>query len=96
VRLNVGIEVCAPVHDAVLIAAPLCRLEADVAAMREAMREASSIVLNGFELTTDANVVTHPYRYEDPRGREMWLRVMGLIGEGRIEADVAAERQYVA
>ena len=37
-----GIEVCAPVHDAVLIAAPLYRLDEDVAAMREAMREASS------------------------------------------------------
>ena len=45
-----GIEVCAPVHDAVLIAAPLHRLDEDVAAMCEAMREASSIVLGGFEL----------------------------------------------
>ena len=45
-----GIEVCAPVHDAVLIAAPLYRLDEDVAAMREAMREASSVVLDGFEL----------------------------------------------
>ena len=36
-----GIEVCAPVHDAVLIAAPLYRLDEDVAAMRKAMREAS-------------------------------------------------------
>ena len=48
-----GIEVCAPVHDAVLIAAPLYRLDEDVAAMREAMREASSVVLDGFELVTD-------------------------------------------
>ena len=37
-----GIELCAPVHDAVLIAAPLYRLEEDVAAMQDAMREASS------------------------------------------------------
>jgi DNA polymerase I-like protein with 3'-5' exonuclease and polymerase domains len=37
-----GIEVCAPVHDAVLIAAPLHRLDEDVATMREAMREAST------------------------------------------------------
>jgi hypothetical protein len=32
-----GIEICAPVHDAVLICAPLDRLEADIASMREAM-----------------------------------------------------------
>jgi len=91
-----GIEVCAPVHDAVLIAAPLHRLDDDVATMREAMREASLIVLDGFELTTDVKVVRYPGRYEDPRGKEMWARVMGLIGEGPIEANVAPERQNVA
>ena len=87
-----GIEVCAPVHDAVLIAAPLSRLDEDVAAMREAMREASSIVLAGFELGTDVKMVCHPNRYEDSRGKEMWTRVMGLIGE----SDVAPALQNVA
>ena len=76
-----SIEVCAPVHDAVLIAAPLDRLSEDVAAMREAMREASSIVLDGFELATDVKLVRHPDRYEDPRGREMWSR-WTLVGSG--------------
>src|SRR5215211_1117773 len=55
-----GVEVCAPVHDAVLICAPVERLEADVARMREAMREASTIVLHGFELATEASAVQHP------------------------------------
>ena len=36
-----GIRICAPIHDAILIEAPLERLEADVAAMREAMAKAS-------------------------------------------------------
>jgi DNA polymerase-1 len=76
-----GVEVCAPVHDAVLIAAPLLRLDEDVAAMREAMREASSTVLSGFELGTDVKFVRHPDRYSDPRGKDMWNRVMKLIGE---------------
>ena len=79
-----GIEVCAPVHDAVLIAAPLSRLDEDVAAIREAMREASSIVLAGFELGTDVKMVCHPNRYADVRGKEMWTRVMGLIGESNV------------
>ena len=52
-----GIEVCAPVHDAVLICAPLDRLDADIAGMRAAMAEASRIVLNGFELGTDVAIV---------------------------------------
>jgi DNA polymerase I len=81
-----GIEVCAPVHDAVLICAPLERLEADVARMQEAMREASRIVLNGFELGTDAQIVRYPDRYMDERGTVMWDRVMNLIDGQRLEA----------
>jgi DNA polymerase I-like protein with 3'-5' exonuclease and polymerase domains len=76
-----GIEVCAPVHDAVLICAPLDRLDADVERMQEAMREASRVVLGGFELGTDAKVVRYPDRYMDERGAEMWDRVMKLINE---------------
>ena len=87
-----GIEVCAPVHDAVLMAAPLYRLDEDIAAMREAMCEASSIVLDGFELVTDVKIICHPDRYEDHRGAEMWARVMRLIGE----SNVAPAQQHVA
>jgi DNA polymerase I len=78
-----GIEVCAPVHDAVLICAPLDRLDADVARMQGAMREASRMVLDGFELGTDAEIVRYPDRYADPRGAVMWERVMKLIYEQR-------------
>jgi DNA polymerase I len=74
-----GIEICAPVHDAVLICAPLDRLDADVAGMRTAMAEASRIVLDGFELRTDAKLVRYPDRYMDPRGRVMWDRVNHLV-----------------
>jgi hypothetical protein len=74
-----GIEVCAPVHDAVLICAPLDRLDTDIARMRAAMAEASSAVLKGFELGTDVHVVRYPDRYMDARGRLMWDRVNGLI-----------------
>jgi DNA polymerase-1 len=70
--------VCAPVHDAVLICAPLDRLEADVAAMRAAMAEASRAVLAGFELMTEAKLVPYPHRYMDTRGAVMWDRVLSL------------------
>ena len=75
-----GVEVCAPVHDAVLICAPFDRLEADIATMRSAMAEASKVVLAGFEIGTDVKVVRYPDRYMDPRGAVMWARVMALIG----------------
>jgi DNA polymerase I len=76
-----GIEVCAPVHDAVLICAPLDRLEEDIAVMRAAMAEASRIVLGGFELRTDVQRFCYPDRFFDPRGDRMWRQVMSLIAQ---------------
>jgi DNA polymerase I-like protein with 3'-5' exonuclease and polymerase domains len=76
-----GIEVCAPIHDAVLICAPLERLEQDIAGMRAAMVEASRIVLSGFELRTDVMRVYYPDRFQDPRGERMWQQVMELIAK---------------
>jgi DNA polymerase I len=73
-----GVEVCAPVHDAVLICASFDRLDADIATMRAAMAEASRAVLAGFELATDVEVVRLPDRYMDPRGVGMWNRVCKL------------------
>jgi hypothetical protein len=77
-----GIEVCAPIHDAFLICAPLARLDADITKMRAAMAEASRIVLDGFELRTDCKdeaVVRYPDRYMDKRGWIMWQRVIKLL-----------------
>ena len=74
-----GVEVCAPVHDAFLICAPLARLDQDVATMRAAMAEAARIVLSGFELGTDVSITNWPNRYMDPRGRVMWQRVLELL-----------------
>jgi hypothetical protein len=76
---ELGIEVCAPVHDAVLICAPLDRLDDDIAGMRAVMAEASRAVLGGFELGTDAVVVRYHDRYSDKRGTRMWAEVTSLI-----------------
>jgi DNA polymerase-1 len=85
-----GIEVCAPIHDALLICAPLERLDHDIAATRAAMAEASRIVLAGFELRTDVHIVRHPDRYQDKRGAVMWSRVMKLIGNLQTEKEMVA------
>jgi DNA polymerase I len=76
-----GVEVCAPVHDAVLICAPLKQIEGDILTMRTAMAEASRFVLAGFELSTDVKVTRWPDRYMDPRGRQMWDRVCSLVAQ---------------
>src|SRR5438105_2225739 len=39
-----GIRICAPVHDAVLITAPIPQLVADIAAMHHYMEQASTVV----------------------------------------------------
>jgi DNA polymerase I len=82
-----GVEVCAPVHDAVLICAPLDRLDEDIACMRAGMAEASRAVLGGFELGTDVHVIRYPARYMDKRGKTMWERVCSLV----LPADTALE-----
>ncbi len=74
-----GIRVCAPVHDALLIEAPLDQLDAAVAATRIAMAEASRIVLAGFEVATDVTVVRWPDRYLDERGADFWHRVVAHL-----------------
>jgi DNA polymerase I len=74
-----GVEVCAPVHDAFLICAPLERLDADIALTRQAMAEASRAVLGGFEIGTDVSIVRYPDRYMDERGAVMWQRVLDLL-----------------
>ena len=76
-----GIRVCAPVHDAILINAPLDELDVAVAAAQAAMEEASAIVLDGFRLRSDAKIVRYPDRYMDERGKTMWGTVQELIGD---------------
>lgn len=74
-----GIEVAAPVHDAVLICSPLDRLDQDIERTRSFMAEASRLVLGELELRTDTEIVKYPDRYRDERGTVMWDRVMGLL-----------------
>lgn len=74
-----GIRVCAPVHDAILIEAPLSELDETIAAAQEAMAESSELILNGMKLRTDADVVKYPDRYCDGRGKPMWDLVHSII-----------------
>ena len=83
-----GIRVCAPVHDAVLIEAPLEELEARVQQAQDLMSESSRQVLGGFALTTDADIYRYPERYRDEeRGRAFWDKVMGLLPENLLAID---------
>jgi hypothetical protein len=74
-----GIEVCAPIHDAFLIAAPLSLIDEHVALMRELMSKAGEVVTGGLPIRTEATIFRFPDRYVDARGTAMWNRVMDLM-----------------
>jgi DNA polymerase I-like protein with 3'-5' exonuclease and polymerase domains len=74
-----GIEVCAPIHDAVLVEGDSDAIDDIVRNTQAAMLQASRTVLGGFELRTDAKIVRHPDRYIDPRGQQFWSTIMRLL-----------------
>ena len=76
-----GIEVAAPVHDALLVVATEQRIDEVVAQTQAVMVQAGEIVLDGFQLRSEALIVRHPGRYMDPRGELMWARVWEIIEE---------------
>jgi DNA polymerase I len=91
-----GLRLLAPVHDAILIEAPLNQIDGDVALLREIMRRASRVVLSPsdgrtFELRSDAKIVRYPDRYIDNRGFELWNQVLEQLAtceqaEGAVRA----------
>ena len=74
-----GVRVCATAHDAILIEAPLEKLNEHVETARSAMAEASKFVLDGFELRTDVKVFPYPERYRDDRGTKTWERIWRIV-----------------
>ena len=86
-----GIRVCAPVHDAVLIEAPIAELDAAIDEMQDHMAAASAGVLGGPKLESNVVRIRYPDRFMDPRGKEMWGVVMSLL-DGKGGAERSATR----
>jgi hypothetical protein len=80
---DAGLMLDATVHDAVLVEAEAADIDAAVEQAREAMGRASELVLHGFRLRTDFEVVRWPDRYRDGRGAaffdELMSRLEGLL-----------------
>src|SRR5262249_22204498 len=82
-----GIKICAPIHDAFLIEAPLAQLDEQVSLMREIMSKAGRYVTGGMDIRTDAEqIVRFPDRYMDERGMVMWNRVLEILDRVHREA----------
>ena len=76
-----GIEVVAPVHDAIMAECPADQVEELSAALDQVMGDASSVVLRGYRLPTDRKIIRPGERYVDDRGEAMWNTVTGLLTE---------------
>ncbi len=74
-----GVNIVAPVHDALMVEGSADAIGGVVARTQEAMADASEIVLGGFRLRSDANIVRWPDRYVDGRGWDFWGRLMALL-----------------
>ena len=83
-----GIDVCCPVHDAILIEADSDKIGDVVAQTKSLMKEAGRVVLAGFEIESDAKIVSYPDRYfDEERGRVMWERVVELANGSNYETE---------
>jgi hypothetical protein len=74
-----GLELVAPVHDALMVQAPADQAEHVSAELDRAMRDASALVLRGYELPTEAQLIRPGERYFDDRGEVMWKTVNKLL-----------------
>jgi DNA polymerase I len=74
-----GIQIVAPVHDALMAEGPADQAEELSVALDQVMRDASAVVLRGYELPTDSQIIRSGEHFFDDRGLEMWTTVERLL-----------------
>jgi hypothetical protein len=74
-----GIEIVAPVHDALLMQCPADCVDDASRALDRCMRDAAAIVLRGYELPTDEQRILPGQHFYDERGEAMWNVVTKLL-----------------
>lgn len=88
---EIGVNVCCPVHDALLVEFDAAKADETVALVQQIMGDMSELVLGGGRrVRVDADVVLYPDRYHDENAGDMWDRVMRLARDA--EAREAAFR----
>jgi hypothetical protein len=89
-----GVEVCAPIHDALMIQATAEEIDHVIAVTVNAMETAGRAVLDGFNVSTEVTMTRWPDRYHDPRGQAMWERVSRLAGVRRVRRHTKGARDF--
>lgn len=82
-----GIQLCAPIHDAVLIEATEETIEDQVKIAQECMEQASLIVLEDFTLGSDAKIIKYPGRFLEDGAEPFWNTVIAIYEQVKAEAD---------
>jgi len=79
--VEAGLMICAPIHDALLLEAPIDEIEEQSRRLADLMGDASELVLGpGKRCRSDIKIVRYPNRFEDEdRGSVMFSRVMDLL-----------------
>jgi len=75
-----GVVICAPVHDALLIEAEAETIDDAVTVAREAMADASSVVLGGIRLRSEAEIMRGPGPFPAKDPANIWSLVERALG----------------
>jgi DNA polymerase I len=83
-----GLSIVAPVHDAIMSSAGVSDAEEQATALDTVMQDASAVVLRGYRLPSDVQIVRPRQSFHDKRGVEMWETIRRLVA--KIEHQAAA------
>jgi hypothetical protein len=92
---ELGVAVCCPVHDALLVECDIADIATTTALTCKEMGDASELVLGkGKRVRVEVDVVAYPDRYRDENAGEMWAKVMRLaqVQEDRSAANPRDDR----
>lgn len=76
-----GLELCAPVHDAILIEADADAIECAVGQMQRCMRWASEEILGGFRIRVDAQIIRYPETMLSRDDSLIWASLEAIVSE---------------
>ena len=82
---EVGIRICAPVHDAFVVMAPVNELDDAISTMMRIMMKASAVVTGGLEIPVERSFeIRWPdclgdVRKEKAKGQALWTEIKGLV-----------------
>lgn len=79
--IEAGLMICAPIHDALLLEAPIDEIETQAAQLAQIMGDASELVLGaGKRCRSDIKIIRYPDRFqEEERGKVMFEKVIRLL-----------------